>query len=257
MRRTTLWLCVLLAACGNGATKNDPCPQGICIADNTGGDGGAAGDGGTTGSDACTPLWTCGSWAQTPTPGQFTRICYDINRCGTTAGKPSEGPVGLPNLDFDFYKCKVEPIFDRDCAFLGCHGTEVERLFKLYARGRLRHSEMVLGAPTCPNPSTLRDLSKAPSDVNGMDQAGGTGTVMCLGWSKHTDAEWQSNYDNARSFMVGLTNPDDSELLSQPVYGGQPHTGVHLFAKTDQDYQTIAQWLGGAKLGTACDTQAN
>jgi hypothetical protein len=190
-------------------------------------------------------------------PGQFTRTCTDANKCGTTSGKPPEGPIALPNLDLDFYKCKVEPIFDRGCALLGCHGTEIGRPFKLYARAKLRHSEMVAGAPTCPNSSTLRDLSKSPTDMNGMDRAGGTGTAMCLGWSKHTDAEWQQNYDNARSFMVGLTNADDSDLLAQPVYGGKAHTGVHLFAKTDPQYQTIAQWLGGAKLGTVCDTQGN
>jgi hypothetical protein len=129
---------------------------------------------------------------------------------------------------------------------LGCHGTEVGRPFKVYARGRLRHPEMVAGAPTCPDPSTMRDLAKE-----------GTGTVMCLGWSKHTDAEWQQNYDNARSFMVGVTNPDDSDLLAQPRYQGKAHTGVHLFAKGDPDYQTIAAWLSGAKLGTTCNPSPN
>ena len=243
--------CTLLFACGAGSTKDDPCPQGICIASGAGADGGGASSssGGASSSSGgpgtCNAAWTCTAW-QKNAQGQYTRTCTDANGCGTASGKPSEGPIDLPDLDMDFYKCSVEPIFDRGCAMLGCHGTEIGRPFKIYARARLRHQEMVPGAPTCPNPGTMRDLSKE-----------GTGTAMCLGWSKHTAAEWQQNYDNARSFMVGLTNPDDSDLLAQPRYGGKAHTGVHLFAKTDADYQTISAWLGGKKLGTACDPSPN
>ncbi len=80
---------------------------------------------------------------------------------------------------------------------------------------------------------------------------------MCVGWSPHTPTEWQQNYDNARSFMVGIQNPEDSELLAQPVIGGKAHAGVHLFAKSDTDYQTILKWLNGTKLGSACDPTPN
>jgi hypothetical protein len=55
--------------------------------------------------------------------------------------------------------------------------------------------------------------------------------------------------------MVGLTNPDDCDLLAQPLVGGKAHTGVHVFAsKSDPDYQTIKAWLGGATL-PSCDPQ--
>jgi hypothetical protein len=154
----------------------------------------------------------------------------------------------LPSLDMDYYKCNVEPIFDRGCAMMGCHGTETGRLFKVYARGRLRHSEQVPNV--CPGP-------------NPVDLATGNGTVMCLGWTSHTRAEWQSNYDSARSFAVGITtaNADTSELLAQPLNqaaGGKAHAGVHLFKdKTDQDYQTIKAWITGAALGTTCDSKGN
>ena len=84
----------------------------------------------------------------------------------------------------------------------------------------------------------------------------GSGTTMCEGWLPHTTTEWQSNYDNSRSFMVGI-QPDESELLTQPRVGGKAHAGVHEFKTTDQDYLTIKSWLSGQKLGTACDPNPN
>ncbi len=248
MKRTVL--CLLLVACGNGdPAKADPCPQGICIAPTSadGGPGpGTTGPGGgpAGGPTACVVAWTCTAWEKTP-QGQYARSCTDTNKCGTTSGKPVEGPIDLPNLDIEYFKCKVEPIFDRGCSMMGCHGTEVGRPFKVYSRGRLRNKETVPPAPTC--------LDTGPQDL----AVKGSGTVMCLGWSKHTASEWQQNFDNARSFMVGLTNPDDSELLSQAVYGGKAHTGVHLYKKTDPDYQTISAWLSGAQLGSVCNPSPN
>jgi hypothetical protein len=243
----TFGLVSLAAACGDAASKDNPCPRGICIGSAETSDGGPGGSGGVGSGPGggCSPAWTCTAW-QKQASGQYTRTCDDTNKCGSAAGKPPVGPIDLPNLDLDYYQCRVEPILDRNCAMLGCHGTEIGRPFKLYARGRLRHSEMVPGAPTCPDSSTMRDLAKE-----------GTGTAMCLGWSKHTPTEWQQNYDNARSFMVGLSSPDDSDLLAQVRYGGKAHTGVHFFNKTDSDYTTIASWLSGAKLGSACDPGQN
>ncbi len=152
----------------------------------------------------------------------------------------------LPALDMEYYKCKVEPIVDRGCSMLGCHGAETGRAYKVYARGRLRRKETVSQVPTCPI---------GPQQVDLADE--GTGTVMCVGWSPHTPMEWQENFDNARSFMLGLSDPEESELLQQPVVGGKPHAGVHLFQKSDADYQTIKAWLGGATLGGTCDPGAN
>jgi len=169
-----------------------------------------------------------------------------MNRCGTTNSKPSEGPVALPNLDMDYYQCNVEPIVDRSCSMLGCHGTETGRAYKIYARGRLRHNENVPQVWSCP---------VGPQTVNLAET--GSGTVMCVGWSKHTQAEWQSNYDSARFFMVGITNPDDSDMIAQPVVGGKAHAGVHLFARGDSDYSTLRAWLSGQRLGTTCNPEPN
>jgi len=231
MRRCA-WFLFLVLACSPATTEN-PCPSGIC------GPGGPGGDGGAM---KCQEMWGCSAW-QKGGDGNYTRTCADANKCGTTAQKPSEGPVMLPNLDMDFYKCKVEPILDRGCAMMGCHGTEQGRAYKLYARGRLRHSELVDGI--CLDTGQKINLTA------------GNGTVMCYGWLPHTDTEWQSNYDNARFFMVGVSDPNQSELLMQPKVGGKAHAGVHIFKQGDADYATIASWLGGAKLGMVCDPKPN
>lgn len=226
-------------ACSDPAQSDNPCPRGLCTGPGGGGDGGMQGGGDSGG---CQAAWTCTPW-QKGAGGTYTRTCTDANKCGSDIGKPPEGPLSLPDLDLDFYKCKVEPIVDRNCSMLGCHGTETGRLYKVYARGRLRNSETV--PPMC--------LQSGPQNLADM----GTGTTMCEGWLPHTAAEWQSNYDIARSFMVGVTNPDDSDLLAQPRVGGKAHTGVHPLKTTDQDYQTMKAWLGGQKLGTACDPTPN
>lgn len=243
-------LCVIgvlaLAGCGGGSETHQTssaCPGGIC--GGTGGGSSSSSSGSSSSGGTCTEAWTCTPWQEGP-PGMYTRTCTDANACGTTTSKPPVGPIALPDLDLDYYKCKVEPIFDRGCAMIGCHGTEVGRPFKVYARGRLRHKETVPQVSTCPVGPQMVDLQ---------DQ--GSGTVMCIGWSPHTAAEWQSNYDVARSFMLGITDPDASELIAQPVVGGKAHAGVHLFAKGDPDYVTLKAWLGGAKLGTPCDPTPN
>jgi hypothetical protein len=174
----------------------------------------------------------------------YTRACTDANNCGTTINKPPVGPLALPSLDVNYYRCKVEPIFDRGCAMMGCHGTAASdntRAFRVFARGRRRNDETVPAMASC--------LETMP--VN-LEQAG-SGTIMCHGWTAHTDAEWQKNFDSARALMLGITNPDQCDLLAQPVVGGKAHTGVHLFASTaDPDYVTIKAWLSGATL-PSCD----
>jgi hypothetical protein len=252
MRALTIATMLAMVSCGSPATKDNPCPQGICT-NGSGGSGSGGSSGGGSGSSSssggsgsssgggCQPAWTCTPWQKQPN-GTYTRKCTDTNNCGTTAGQPPQGPVTLPNLDMNYYKCNVEPIFDRGCAFMNCHGTETARVLKVYARGRLRMTAMV------PPPSGY----SCPDNGATVPLQMGIGTDMCEGWFQHTDAEWQSNFDDARSFMVGLdaTTVDQSDLLAQPVYGGKAHAGVHLFKKTDPDYQTIRSWLTGATLAS-------
>ncbi len=231
-----LFAIFLIGACQPAENPN-PCPNGICVGDSDG-SGGAPPD--LAGGGGCTEAWVCGQWKSAGN-GTYTRTCTDNNNCGTANSKPNEGPIPLPALDMDYYKCKVEPIFDRGCAMMGCHGTapsDNTRAFRVFARGRRRNSEQVTAM--CLD-SGMQNLDK------------GDGTIMCYGWRAHTDAEWQANFDSARAFMLGLADPDQSDLLAQPVAGGKAHTGVHLWAsKTDPDYVTVKAWLAGAKLGTTC-----
>lgn len=184
----------------------------------------------------CLEDWVCTPWQAEAGTDQATRTCTDQNMIGTTECKPPEGPVTLPSLDLNYFKCNVQPILDRGCSMMGCHGTDQGRYFRVYSRGRLRNNEIVDRVGSCLKSGTV-NLQEA-----------GSGTVMCEGWLPHTDLEWQKNFDSARSFMLGITAPEQSEMLLQPVIGGRPHVGVHLFTESDPDYQTIRAWLGGATL---------
>ncbi|HRI65088.1 MAG TPA: hypothetical protein PK156_12655 [Polyangium sp.] len=238
--RWILWIvgaCFVASCGGEELVKTDPCPNGLC--------GGSGGGSSSSSGGGCVEAWTCTPWQQ-GADGQYSRTCTDGANCGTAAAKPPTGPVALPALDKDFFMCKVEPILDRGCSMLGCHGTEQGRAFKVYSRGRLRRNEVVAQVSSCPI---------GPQQVNLAEE--GSGTVMCVGWSPHTAAEWQQNFDNSRSFMLGISNAEESDLLAQPVVGGKAHAGVHMFAKTDLDYTTIKSWLEGAKLGSACNPLPN
>jgi hypothetical protein len=192
--------------------------------------------------------WQCGPWTSSPAgSNNGVRTCVDKNMRGTMNCEPATTAM-LPALDFDQYKCAVEPILDRGCAMMGCHGTVTGHSFRMFARGRLRNDQTVPQVPTCLNPG-------APVNLNMQ----GSGTIMCVGWSPHTAEEWQMNFDSARSFMIGVSTPDASELIAEPMAQTYyTHTGVKLWATPmDPDYVTIRDWLGGATLGGTCDPGAN
>jgi len=233
-RRRAAVLALALTGCFAPTTPGE-CPNHVC---------------GGTGSDdvgsTCKESWVCSSWEAPPGSDLATRTCTDNNNLGTTECKPAIAAT-LPALDLEYYKCKISPIFQRGCGQMACHGTETEHPFRLYSRGRLRNKQMVFPVTTClENPNVKVDL-----------QVRGSGTVMCEGWSAHTPEEWKKNFDSARSFMLGVGNPDDSLLLREAAQGGLPHAQVKLFASGDPDYQTIRSWLAGAKLGTTCNTGKN
>ena len=249
-------LAVLAVACRPASVENPDVGMagggdGAAGASGTGGTGGsgggAAGSGGAGGGQStCDEDWSCSFWSITGTTA--TRSCVDINGCGTTVRKPIEGPTSLPSLNLNYYKCKVQPIFDRGCGMMGgCHGVDEGRGFRTYSRGRLRNDEMITLNPN----SCLRTQ---PLNL----KMYGSGTVMCEGWMPHTAQEWQKNFDNARSFMIGVTDPAQSELLVQPTAGtAKQHVDVKLFAgPSDADYQTLQAWLSGATLAT-CDPRPN
>lgn len=257
---------LMLTTCSsdNTGSSTDPCPSGICgsggsagtSAGNAGtsqggdaGNAGNAGNAGAAGSSGCVEAWLCTPWETTGSDDNGTRTCTDQNKCGTTSNKPKESAT-LPALDLDFYKCNVEPIFDRGCALLGCHGTELGRALRTYARGRLRHTGETWIEPGCLKPGT-----PFQSDVC-------IGSIECGCFTlPHSDIEWRKNYDAARGFGLdpqGAPIPagmeDKSELIAQPITGGKAHAGVHLFKSGDADHKTLKDWLSGKKLGMTCTT---
>jgi hypothetical protein len=228
----------------------DPCPNGICGGGgNTGPATGPGGTGGSSGSSSCAEAWLCTPWQTNGADDNGTRTCTDINNCGTINNKPAESAM-LPKLDLDYYKCNVEPIFNRGCAHQGCHGTEQGRAFRTYARGRLRITGETWTEPGCLKPGTMWPSEEC------------IGSIECRCWTlPHSAAEWQRNYDSARGFALdakGAPIPagmeDQSELIAQPIVGGKAHVGVHLFAAGDPDYVTLKEWLSGTALGMPCVT---
>jgi hypothetical protein len=233
-RRRVLALALSLTGCFSPNTPGE-CPDHVC-----GGNPGA--DAGST----CKENWVCTSWDSPRGSDQATRTCVDMNNAGTTDCKPATTAT-LPPLDLDYYKCKVHPIFQRGCGQLNCHGTDTGHEFRIYTRGRWRNNETVSDRGTCLEPAGT------PENL----QQTGTATIMCEGWYPHTQSEWWKSFDSSRSFMLGVSSPDDSLLLREPAKGGLPHAQVKLFAVGDTDYQTIRAWLNGAAYGSTCNTGSN
>jgi hypothetical protein len=246
----------------------DPCPGGICPETDTGArmDASAtdamASDvpgldapgldvppGTDTGGSGCVESWVCDPWTTSGGGDAATRVCTDTHACGTTAMRPALTAT-LPALDFDFYECNVEPILDRGCAQLGCHGAETGRALRVYARGRHR----VIGE-TFVEPGCLSAGSMHPSEAC-------EGSVECRCWTlPHTATEWRRNYDAARGLALdasGALRSDmtTSELLTQPLIGGGlPHASIKFWRAGDPDYQTLLAWLEGTALGRTCNSR--
>jgi hypothetical protein len=216
----------------------------------SGGDAGT-GEGGTGGTSANESGGSAGTTGGSQGGGTGGATGGASGTGGSAGSMPCQGeacgPIAV--LDMDFYQCNVEPIFDRSCAMLGCHGSEA-RPFRLFARGRLRHDEDLT---TAMNPAAQGCIRSGTVNLAEM----GTGTVMCEGWTRHTATEWQLNFESASSFKRVEMDPDDSELLSQATEGGLPHVNVHPFQKDDASYTLIHRWLSGEKLGRACNPEFN
>jgi hypothetical protein len=158
---------------GEGGKTTTQCPNGIC---GGGGDGGkttTSGTGGSTSSSSsgtgtggstssssssgntssgtttssssssssgstCVESWLCSPWSTSGGGNAATRTCVDSKNCGTTTNKPATSAT-LPALDVNYFKCNVEPVLEKKCSMLGCHGTETGRALRVYARGRLRN----------------------------------------------------------------------------------------------------------------------
>ncbi len=155
----------------------------------------------------------------------------------------------LPALDENFYRCNVEPIMDRKCSMMGCHGTEAGRALRIYARGRLRITGEML---TDSNNSCLKQGQSGPTESC-------IGSIECRCYFEpHTPTEWRRNYDSARGFALDSTGtpvggPDESDLIAQPIVGGKAHAGIHLFRNNDAEHDKLRRWLMGETLAS-CST---
>jgi hypothetical protein len=187
----------------------------------------------------CTPWDTKTGVPASSNAGQ--RSCIDTANC-----TPTEAAT-LPALDLNYFECNVEPILDKFCAQLGCHGTEQGRALRVYARARLREASGMFSSGTCASMGTM----------TGTECIGANG-CPCDGG--HTPKEWQRNYDAARGFALdsnGNAQPAaQSELLTEPTAGGLPHAGVKFFKVGDANYTTILNWLSGSTL-TTCSVGNN
>jgi hypothetical protein len=169
-------------------------------------------------------------------------MCTDTNNCPGSPGEPATS-ANLPALDFDYFECNVEPILDKKCAQLGCHGTETGRALRLYARARLREATGTFSSASCSGTQTGTEC---------------TGSNSCPCTNGHTQKEWQRNFDSARGFALDANgNPipmaslaTESDMIHQPVFGGASHSGIHLFHMGDADYTTILNWLSGSTLAS-------
>lgn len=235
----------LATGCNNDSTGTDPCPSGICTGTP---DGGGTNDAST---GACIESWVCTTWTTSGTGNQGTRTCTDTKQCGTTMLKPAEAAT-LPALDIEFFKCRVQPIFDGRCSQLGCHGSETDRALRIYARGRLRNAETIAASACSAGvPMTAIQLDQ---------QCTGSLEGACRS-CPHTTTEWRRNFDSARGFgldanlkPIAAGMEDTSELIAQPIIGGKAHANIHLFKSGDPEHTTLKQWLGGMTLGMTCTT---
>ena len=215
----------------------------------TTGTGGTGSSTTSTSGTMCTEAWLCSPWDTGGNGDMAKRTCTDVNNCGTNTQKPVETAT-LPPLDLNYFKCNVEPILDRKCSMLGCHGKETGRALRVYSRARMRIKGGTLTSvdPACPGNASA-------------DACVGSTTCSCK--ATHSPAEWQRNYDSARGFKLdpqGKAIPtgmaDASDLLAQPIVGGKAHSGVHLFRPGDPEEITLKAWLDGATLAS-CNPGSN
>lgn len=201
--------------------------------------------GSSTGSGPCMENWECGPWTTNGTDDNGTRVCVDLNGCGTMTNKPITAAT-LPQLDLNYYKCKVEPILDKGCAMMGCHGSD-SRGLRTYSRGRYRLAgDMVTAA--CGGAPQTKDLKDC------------IGSIECACYiAPHTTNEWRRNFDAARGLLLDtagqpLGDSDQSELIQQPMEGtGKAHAGYKLFKSSDPEHATLKAWLDKQTLAS-CNT---
>jgi hypothetical protein len=135
--------------------------------------------------------------------------------CTSVENAPDPGQIAT--LDEPYFRCAVEPILLRDCAYNGCHG-QASAPLRLYSIGKLR-----LGAS-----ATLAERT-APL----------------------TAEERHLNFLGAQAFDFGDVDSADNLLVRKPLpssAGGFEHLGGAVWTGAeDPRVRTIRNWLDGGK----------
>ena len=131
-------------------------------------------------------------------------------------------------LDWDYYRCRVQPVVEAQCSMLDCHGVE-ERAYRVYARNRLR-------LETVGNTNVQRNLPM-------------------------TEEELQANFASAVGFF-DAEHVANSWLLKKPLderAGGYFHDGRELYdggdvflSLDDPGYVVLSAWLEGETEMPSC-----
>lgn len=130
-----------------------------------------------------------------------------LSCAGCEVGAPATLQTGL---DIGFYECQVQPIVDRSCAFVACHG-DPARPFFVYSMSKTRVAgDALLG-------------------------------------ERLTDKELCANFHRARA--LATVDPDQSQLITKPLtlegITSQYHEGNYLFAPDGPEVRCLAAWMHG------------
>lgn len=132
----------------------------------------------------------------------------------------SSTPAPVPSSSRTTYQAHVQPLMDQLCAQTACHGV-ASRPLHLYSRFSLR----------------MPEHAREPGLVA---------------------AELDANIETLTSFLEGLPDLLDTELLTKPLRpeaGGVGHGGgAQFYDRADPAYVLLACWIlgGGEEGGTAC-----
>ena len=134
-------------------------------------------------------------------------------------------PAELSSVDEHYFRCRVQPVLAKSCAFMDCHGNDVRPL-RIYAEQRFR------------------------LNVDWLDFE-----------TPLTEEEQGANLKTIRGF-VSLDSGHKALLAEKPLdarYGGLFHRGRDLYGQDDvflsrdeADYQTLRAFVDGATDETDC-----